>query len=73
MIGFNRRKTHHVVPVEECPIASPGLIDRLDVLHAIARAAGADAFRITVTETLTGLDIPWMACVAALASAHAAL
>lgn len=57
VIGFNQAETHHVVPVEECPIASPGLIDRLGMLHAIARATGADAFRITVTETLTGLDI----------------
>ncbi|MFD1746665.1 class I SAM-dependent RNA methyltransferase [Rhizobium helianthi] len=57
VIGFNQAETHHVVPVEECPIASEALISRLDALHAIARATGSDAFRITVTETLTGLDI----------------
>lgn len=57
VIGFMQAETHHVVVVEECPIASPGLVSRLDALQIIARAAGADHFRITVTETLTGLDI----------------
>lgn len=57
VIGINQAETHHVVPVEECPIASDGLISRLDALHIIARATGHDMFRITVTETLTGLDI----------------
>ncbi|WP_137135529.1 class I SAM-dependent RNA methyltransferase [Rhizobium sp. FKY42] len=57
VIGINQAETHHVVPVEECPIASDGLISQLDALHIIARATGHDMFRITVTETLTGLDI----------------
>lgn len=57
VIGINQAETHRVVPVEECPIASDGLISRLDALYVIAKATGHDAFRITVTETLTGLDI----------------
>lgn len=55
--GFMQAETHHVVPVEECPIASDGLISRLDAIKIIANACGAEHFRITVTETTTGLDI----------------
>lgn len=57
VIGFMQAETHHVVVVEECPIASPGLVSHLETLKILARAAGADHFRITVTETMTGLDI----------------
>ncbi|UJW76315.1 class I SAM-dependent RNA methyltransferase [Rhizobium sp. SL42] len=57
VIGINQAETHHVVPIEECPIASNGIISRLDALKIIAKACGSDAFRLTVTETLTGLDI----------------
>lgn len=57
VMGFMQAETHHVVPVEECPIASDGLISRLDAIKIIANACGAEHFRITVTETLTGLDI----------------
>jgi 23S rRNA (uracil1939-C5)-methyltransferase len=57
VMGFMQAETHHVVPVEECPIASEGLIARLDAIKIIANACGAEHFRITVTETLTGLDI----------------
>ncbi|WP_165214984.1 class I SAM-dependent RNA methyltransferase [Affinirhizobium pseudoryzae] len=57
VIGINQAETHHVVPMVECPIASVGIIGRLDALKAISRATGCDAFRIVVTETVTGLDI----------------
>lgn len=57
VIGFMQAETHHVVPVEECPIASDGLISRLDAIKIIAKATNAEHFRITVTETTTGLDI----------------
>jgi 23S rRNA (uracil1939-C5)-methyltransferase len=57
VMGFMQAETHHVVPVEECPIASDGLISRLDAIKIIANACGAEHFRVTVTETTTGLDI----------------
>ncbi|TPP10154.1 class I SAM-dependent RNA methyltransferase [Rhizobium glycinendophyticum] len=57
VMGFMQAETHHVVPVEECPIASDGLISRLDAIKIIANACGAEHFRVTVTETPTGLDI----------------
>ncbi|NML74572.1 class I SAM-dependent RNA methyltransferase [Rhizobium sp. S-51] len=59
LIGFNQAESHHIVAIEECPIASPGILSRLDALKRIgtAIAANADPFRMTVIETPTGLDI----------------
>ena len=57
VIGINQAETHHVVKIEECPIASNGILSRMDAIYTIARATGSDMFRITVTETLTGLDV----------------
>ena len=59
LLGFNRAETNHIVSIEECPIASPGIVARLDAIRAIgqALATGSETFRITVLETLSGLDI----------------
>lgn len=59
LIGFNQAESHHIVAIEECPIASPGILSRLDALKKIgnAIASNADPFRMTVIETPTGLDI----------------
>jgi len=59
LLGFNRAETNHIVSIEECPIAAPGIVARLDAIRAIgtALAAGAEVFRISVLETLSGLDI----------------
>ncbi|MCO5730516.1 class I SAM-dependent RNA methyltransferase [Rhizobium sp. SSA_523] len=57
VIGINQAETHHVVPLQECPIAADAIISRLDALKLIAKASGCDAFRIVVTVTLTGLDV----------------
>lgn len=59
LLGFNQAASHHIVPISECPVASPGIIRRLDAVNAIgtAMASGADAFRITVLETPAGLDL----------------
>lgn len=59
LLGFNRGETHQIFSVVECPITSPGIVSRLDVIRqaATALANGADAFRLTVLETLTGLDL----------------
>jgi len=59
LLGFNRAETNHIVSIEECPIAAPGIMARLDAIRAIgaALATGSDIFRITVLETLSGLDL----------------
>jgi 23S rRNA (uracil1939-C5)-methyltransferase len=59
LLGFNRAETNHIISITECPIASPGIVARLDAIRAIGRsmAVGVDTFRIAVTETLSGLDI----------------
>jgi len=59
LLGFNRAETNHIVSIEECPIASPGIIHRLAAIRLVAGslAVGAETFRLTVTETLSGLDL----------------
>lgn len=59
LLGFNRAETNHIVSITECPIAVPGIVARLDAIRAIgaALATGSDTFRLSVLETLTGLDI----------------
>jgi 23S rRNA (uracil1939-C5)-methyltransferase len=59
LLGFNREETHHIVSIVECPIAAPGIVARLDAIRMIgsALAVGTDTFRISVLETLSGLDI----------------
>ncbi|MGK9050469.1 class I SAM-dependent RNA methyltransferase [Neorhizobium petrolearium] len=59
LLGFNRAETNHIVSIDECPIAAPGIMARLDAIRAVgqALATGSDIFRITVLETLSGLDL----------------
>ncbi|MFB9950372.1 class I SAM-dependent RNA methyltransferase [Rhizobium puerariae] len=59
LLGFNRAETNHIVSIEECPVAAPGIVARLDAIRSIgeALAAGSDTFHITVLDTLSGLDL----------------
>ena len=59
LIGFNQAESHHIVDIEECPISSAGIMARLPAIKAIAAAmaTNAEAFRISVLETLSGLDL----------------
>ncbi|SOC35129.1 23S rRNA m(5)U-1939 methyltransferase [Rhizobium subbaraonis] len=59
LLGFNQAGSHHIVDIDRCPVASPGIVSRLDVLRALAAAIATDSqgFRLTVLETLSGLDI----------------
>lgn len=59
LIGFNQAESHHIVTIEECPISSAGIISRLPAIRAVgaAVATNAEAFRIAVLETLSGLDL----------------
>jgi 23S rRNA (uracil1939-C5)-methyltransferase len=59
LIGFNQADSHHIVAIEECPIASPDIVGKLPAIRMVAKALAinAEAFRISVLETLAGLDI----------------
>lgn len=59
LLGFNSPASHHIVAIEECPVASPAIMARLGDIRqlAAALATSADAFRLTVLETATGLDL----------------
>ncbi|OCJ11569.1 RNA methyltransferase [Rhizobium sp. AC27/96] len=59
LIGFNQAESHHIVAIEECPIASAGIMSRLEAIRAVATAlaVNAEAFRISVLETSSGLDL----------------
>ncbi|MGO4482708.1 class I SAM-dependent RNA methyltransferase [Rhizobium pisi] len=59
LIGFNQAESHHIVAIEECPISAAGIIARLPAIKAIAAslATSAEPFRVTVLETLSGLDV----------------
>ena len=59
LLGFNQAESHHIVSITECPIASPAITSRLDAIRTIgkAMATSAEAFRVTVLETLSGLDL----------------
>jgi 23S rRNA (uracil1939-C5)-methyltransferase len=59
LIGFNQAESHHIVAIEECPISSAAILARLPAIKAIgaALATSAEAFRISVLESLSGLDL----------------
>nr|WP_316652860.1 class I SAM-dependent RNA methyltransferase [uncultured Gellertiella sp.] len=59
LLGFNQPESHQIVSLEECPVASPGIAEKLDVIRRIGRAlsGNADPFRLSVLDTLTGLDM----------------
>jgi len=59
LLGFNQAGSHHIVSIDHCPISSPGIVSRLETIRRVAGAiaTGAEPFRITVTETRTGLDL----------------
>jgi 23S rRNA (uracil1939-C5)-methyltransferase len=59
LIGFNQAESHHIVAIEECPIAARAIVVHLPAIKSVAKAlsVNADAFRLTVTETLSGLDL----------------
>ncbi|HTO32909.1 MAG TPA: class I SAM-dependent RNA methyltransferase [Pararhizobium sp.] len=59
LLGYNQAESHHIVSISECPIASPGIVSRLAMIRTIANAmaVGAEPFRVTVLETLPGLDL----------------
>lgn len=59
LLGYSQAGSHHIVNIEECPIASPGIVRRLATIRTVASsmAVNADPFRVVVLETLSGLDL----------------
>ncbi len=58
-IGFHGRRSHRIVPITDCEVITPGLLDLLPKLERLALIAAPqkDALTITATETATGFDV----------------
>ncbi|MCR6499187.1 class I SAM-dependent RNA methyltransferase [Shinella sp. CPCC 101442] len=59
LVGFNQAGSHHIVSIDHCPISSDGILSRLEVIRRVAAAiaTSAEPFRVTVLETVAGLDL----------------
>jgi 23S rRNA (uracil1939-C5)-methyltransferase len=59
ILGYMQASSHHIVPVEECPIAHPGIVSRLPAVRRLASAlaSGSEPFRVTIQAMTSGLDI----------------
>ena len=59
LLGFNQAGSHHIVDIEHCPISSDGIVSKLAAIRRVAGAiaTSAEPFRVTVLETLAGLDL----------------
>jgi 23S rRNA (uracil1939-C5)-methyltransferase len=59
VVGFHGRRSHHIVPVRDCAVVTPGVLAMLPKLEQIAAIAAPpkDALTVTVTETATGFDV----------------
>ena len=58
-VGFAAASSHHIVPIDHCPILAPGLGGALEAAWAIAETLGATAKPLDIQATATdaGLDI----------------
>jgi len=59
VIGFHGRRSHHITPVRDCAVLTPGLVALVPKLAPLAAivAPQKDALTITATETSTGFDV----------------
>ncbi|TIS73624.1 MAG: RNA methyltransferase, partial [Mesorhizobium sp.] len=59
LLGFVRALSSEIIPIEECPISLPAIVDALDPLRRLAGlvCATPKAFHMTVTATASGLDV----------------
>lgn len=66
LLGFNRHQSHELINISECALTVPSIISKLDDLRKVAThlADGAKPFKLTVTETETGLDLAATGCPA---------
>jgi 23S rRNA (uracil1939-C5)-methyltransferase len=57
-VGFAAFSTHHIVPIDHCPILAPGLAGAIEAAWAIAETlGGAKPLDIQATASDSGLDI----------------
>ena len=58
-VGFTAPRTHHIVPIDDCPILAPGLDGAIEAAWAIAETLKhtGKPLDIQVTATDSGLDI----------------
>jgi 23S rRNA (uracil1939-C5)-methyltransferase len=58
-VGFAALSTHHIVPIDHCPILAPGLAGAIEAAWAIAETLGAKAKPLDIQATATdgGLDV----------------
>jgi 23S rRNA (uracil1939-C5)-methyltransferase len=59
IVGFHGRRSHHIVPIRDCAVVTPGVLALLPKLQQLAAIAAPpkDALTVTVTETATGFDV----------------
>ena len=59
LLGYMQASSHHIVGVEECPIASPSIVANLAAVRRLASAlaSGSEPFRVTIQVTTSGLDL----------------
>ena len=59
LLGFNAALSHRIVDIGECPVLVPRLVAALPLLRRLAGliARTGDAFRLSVTQTDSGLDV----------------
>ena len=60
LIGFHGQRTNRIVPIDQCPVLRPSIVDALPALCMVADrllAASGQKARLTVTDTDNGLDI----------------
>lgn len=57
-VGFAAFSTHHIVPIDRCPILAPGLAGAIEAAWTIAEALGGQKpLDIHATASDTGLDV----------------
>ena len=56
-LGYHERRSSRVMPVEECPILVPGIVEALPKLERVAAIARRGSLQVLVTATQDGLDV----------------
>ena len=59
LVGFHARASATIIPIPDCQLLTPALMDSLPALDALTRRAASrtEELALTVTETLNGADI----------------
>ncbi len=59
LLGFNAALSHRIVDMEECHVLLPSIVEKLNLLRALAMLVGRTPtpFRMGVTQTASGLDV----------------